>query len=162
MKKILRYIIATITLLIMSAVICSCGPGIMDFYIFSDIDECNNIEAFKSEDATITIYDSPDLDKNLGDLAYNDFFAAYYDSNELKFEIFAYEFVDSDSAKKYFERETGIETDISTRFLASGGIKTYNVIVIDDCNAYCANTSQKDSEDLKLFLGEIFSKKIEL
>lgn len=161
MKKILRYIIAVITLLIMSAVICSCGPGIMDFYIFSDIDECNNIEAFKSEDATITIYDSPDLDKNLGDLAYNDFFAAYYDSNELKFEIFAYEFVDSDSAKEYFTKVTG-KKSLETNFSASGGMTKYRVIVIDEYRVYCAYTSLKDSEDLKLFLGEIFSKKIKL
>lgn len=152
----------SVSLIIICALLILCGCDATDFYIFSDISECDNIEAFKTEDAIVTIYDTPDLDDSIDDLEYDDFYAAKYESAELDFEIFAYEFADSDFSKTYFEINTGIKTDLDTHFLASGGIAKYTVIVIDGCNAYCANTTQKYSEDLKLFLGEIFSKKLEL
>lgn len=151
-----------VTLIILCILLISCGRDVTDFYIFSDISECDNIEVFKTEDAIVTRYDTPDLDDSIDDLEYDDFYAAKYESAELDFEIFAYVFADSDSTKEYFKKETGIETNLDVHFLASGGMFKYRVIVIDGCRAYCANTTQENSKDLKLFLGEIFSKKLEL
>ena len=160
MKRYFSSIMLILSLLAICLITCSCGPGIIDFYIFSDIGECENINTYKDENATVTVYDTPQEDENLCDLVYNDFFAACYDSSDLKFDIFAYEFTDSDSAKKYYEKVTGTSQNSDTCFSAYGGMTTYTVVVIDGSNAYCANTTQKDSEELKSFLGEVFSKKI--
>ena len=151
-----------VSLIIICTLLILCGCDVTDFYIFSDISECDNIEVFKTEDAIVTIYDTPDLDDSIDDLEYDDFYAAKYESAELDFVIFAYEFADSDFAKGYFKKQTGIKTDLDVHFLASGGMFKYRVIAIDGCRAYCANTTQKNSKALILFLEDVFSKKLEL
>lgn len=141
--------------------LCSCGPDNIPFCIFEDINECENIEKLKSEDAVITVYDSPDLDKNLGDLQYEDFYCASYESKELDFEIFAYDFVDSDSAKEYFRNDTGLSEIRDTHFLASGGMG-YRIIVLDDDRAYITTFKTRDLREVKTFLSRVFSKRIEI
>lgn len=158
----MQRVVFTMIALLLCASLCSCGPDNTDFYMFEDISECDNIEVLKSEDVVITVYDAPDSDKNLGDLEYDEFYGAEYESAELDFKIFAYEFSNSDVAKEYYKNETGMETELNTVFLASGGMAKYSIIVVDSNRAYCAYTTQKDSEDLQLFLGEIFSKKIKI
>ena len=161
MKQIFKNLLISCTILAVCLSFCACAPRISDFYIFNTIEECEIIESEKSENAIITIYDSPKTDKNLKDLAYNQLYAVKYDSDELDFEIFAYEFSTSDSAKKYFENNTGIETELNTHYLASGGITKYKVVVIDGCNAYYATTAQKDYEEMMLYFEKVFSKQID-
>lgn len=157
----MKRIIVSILLIIICFGLCSCIPKPPVFYIFEDINECENIEKFKSEDAVVTIYDSPDSDKNLGDLQYDDFYCASYESKDMDFEIFAYDFVDSDTAKEYFRNETGLQEIRDTHFLASGGIG-YSIIVLDNDRTYIATFKTRDLEEVKTFLSKVFSKRIEI
>lgn len=138
----------------------ACSPKEISFYIFENIKECATLETQKTKESYITLYDSPSKDKNLNDLKYDEFYAGKYSSDELSFEIFAYQFIDSDNAKIYFKNNTGIETNLDTHYLASGGISKYNVIVIDNKNAYCINTKKSQANELMLYLSEVFSKKL--
>ena len=161
MHKIVKYAVSILTLVICCGMLSSCENRVPDIYIFENISECENIEEYKSDDAVVTIYDIPTDDKNLDDLEYDSFYAASYESDELDFEIFAYEFVDSDSAKEYFSKKTGIESVYSTMFLTSGGMTKYDIIVIDESRAYYAETSKEDEEDMNQLLSRVFSKKLE-
>ncbi|MBQ2972148.1 MAG: hypothetical protein IJE16_06335 [Ruminococcus sp.] len=161
MHKIVKCAVIILMLVICCSMLSSCENRVPDIYIFENISECENIEEYKSDDAVVTTYDTPNADKNFDDLEYDSFYASSYESDELDFEIFVYEFVDSDSAKEYFSKETGIEPVYSTMFLASGGMTKYDIIVIDESRAYYAETSKEDEEDLNLFLSRVFSKKLE-
>ncbi len=158
---VMKKILVSIVLIIMCIGLCSCFPEEPVFYIFEDINECENIEKLKSDDATVTVYDTPSADKNLGDLQYDDFYCASYESDDLDFEIFAYDFVDSDTAKEYFRKETGLHEIRDTHFLASGGTK-YRIIVLDDDRGYITTFKTHDLEEVKTFLTRVFSKKIEI
>ena len=140
-------------------------------YIFSDIDECENIETYGSEHAEITRYDSPTKDKYWDGLKYTAFYGANYTSAEFDFKIFAYEFQTSEHAMKYFENITGkkiIGQNVSgnddhpeTTFSTSAGATTYRRVVIDARNAYLITSSKKDAKDVEQFLSKVFSKKLD-
>lgn len=149
-----------ITFGIIITLLAFCDRGPRDYYIFSDISECENIIQKKSEDATIEKYDMPDKDKNLKDLQYSAFFAAKYSSSELTFEIFAYEFQSEEEAQQYFERTARVNSDRTTNFLEWGNLRSNHIVVVDQKNAYLVNATRKDAEKLKTFLGEVFSKQI--
>ena len=137
--------------------LCGCIFEFSPIYIFADISECENIEKLKHEDAIITVYDTPEKDKNAKGLEYEKFFAAEYDSSELEFEIFAYEFKDGDTAKKYFRNETGKKDDRDINFSSSKGMFGYILIVINDNMAYSALSSSADADELEDFLANVFS-----
>ena len=111
----------------------------------------------KHDDAQIQIYESPDKDKNIGNLSYEKYFGAYYSSSELDFEIFAYEFENKDDAKLYFNQVTGKDEQRDQSFSASGGAITYRQVVLDGKNVYAAYSSSGNSEKLQEFLGTVFS-----
>ena len=69
-----------------------------DFYIFNEIDECEKLIPVDKSNINFAIHDVADKDNDLKGLLYNDFFGMSYESEKLKFEIFAYEFEDADSA----------------------------------------------------------------
>ena len=158
----MKKLIISIILIAFCSGLCSCIPKEPICYIFEDISECENIEKLKSEDAVVTVYDSPDSDKNLGDLQYDDFYCASYKSNNLDFEIFAYDFVDSDSAKEYYNKETKLGCDSDATFHTSKGMSLYDIIALEYDKVYIAKSSAKDSDDLNSFLNKVFSKRIEI
>ena len=141
------------------------GPGSMDFYIFADISECENLNSLDYEGAQFNKYSTSNNDKELGELKYNSFVAGKYTSEELDFEIFAYEFDSADTAKKYFKNVAGKSNDRDTTFSASSGFglfgpSQYEIIVIDYERAYRVVTDQMHDEEIKKALGQIFSIKI--
>ena len=138
----------------------SCNHGSIDYYIFSDLSEVKKLESSEQLGVTVVKLSSPDGDKNLGDLKYNDFFAADYNSEELNFRIFAYEFENSDIAKEYFKNIKGSNDGLETNFLASWSLFGFSLTVIDENKAYSAYTSVAQAETLKGFLGELFSVKL--
>ena len=138
----------------------SCVKESPDIYIFEDINECSNISNLTHSNGYVTEYENPNNDKNLKDLKYNDFYAAIYESEELKFEIYAYEFDSPEAAKNYFKNVTGKSTDSSTTFSSSKGMSTYRLVVIDHNCAYTVLTSHDQSETINKSLSEIFSRKI--
>jgi predicted heme/steroid binding protein len=160
-KTHLMFIVITITLLITTALF-ACTPKKLDIYIFEKISECDNINGDVHTNAKVTVYDNSDKDKNLKGLSYSSFFAGEYLSNELDFKIFAYEFENTENAKKYFENATGKKNVNDTTFSMSKGMFEYMIIVIDNKNAYCAYTSPSNDEALETFLAEVFSKKLDL
>jgi len=158
----MKKFVISIILIALCSGLCSCIPEKPVCYIFEDISECENIEKLKSEDAVVTVYDSPDSDKNLGDLQYDDFYCASYESKELDFEIFAYDFVDSDSAKEYFRNDTGLHKIRDTHYLESGGMGYSRIIALDYDRAYITTFKTRDLREVKTFLAKVFSKKIEI
>ena len=83
-----------------------------------------------------------------------------YESEEMSFELFAYEFADTESAKAYFKNETGISRVLNTHFLSSNNARNYKLIVIDGCNAYYIHGKTTDKEEIESFLSCVFSKQI--
>ena len=78
-----------------------------EYFIFQTIDECERLIPSDRTELIIERYVSPEKDKNLKNLSYESFFGMNFHSNELEYEIFAYEFVDSDSALEYYINVTG-------------------------------------------------------
>lgn len=139
--------------------LCSCSKSNINYYAFSDISECENIENKKHRDAKITTYDSSE-DKYLNGLTPDGFYGANYASEQLTFDIFAYEFKDKKTAKNYFENSTERSSDRDVNFLATSGMSQYKLVVLFNENAYVVYTSVKYKEEVNAFLGEIFSTKI--
>lgn len=156
MKKILMCVICLSLML----TCCSCSVKGYEFYIFSDISECEGITEHKHDDAEITIYEAPD-DKYLKDLEYVKFFACDYSSSELEFEIFAYEFDSSEDAKEYFKNVTGKSNQPDKSFSTSKGMFRFRVVAIDDSRAYVAISPKKYDREVLSFLKEVFSVKID-
>ena len=123
------------------------GPQKLDFYIFEEISECEDLVSC-ANGATIQKFDSPS-DENLKNLKYQDFFSAKYESADLTFEINAYVFDSSATAKKYFENITGKSLDLETNFLATGGMTKFKVTVIDQEKAYHIETNRNQAKELE-------------
>ncbi len=137
--------------------LCACFDMEMKVYIFENIEECQNINTYKSDDAVIEMYDSPAGDKYLKDLQYNDFFACKYSSESFNFEIFAYEFLDSDTSKEYFENVADRKSERESDFLTWGGILNYSRVVIDGRNAYIIHSKTSSQEKINEFISTVFS-----
>lgn len=139
---------------------CACFDTNFDVYIFQDIKECQNIIANKDENTDIEVFDTPNDDKYLKDLRYNDFFSCRYSCDDFDFEMFAYEFVDSDTSKEYFENVTDRTSERDSDFLSWGGILSYSRVVIDGKNAYIIHSSTSNQEKINKFISTVFSVKL--
>ena len=141
-----------------------------EYYIFDEIGECDNLIPSDSTDIKIEIYDTASKDKDLQDLSYNDFFAMHYKSDSLQYEIFAYEFEDSDSALKYYVNVTGQtsyekklpldDTDENKLLSASSGMSSYRLIVVYKNMAYQIIAPKQYKSELHDLLSSTFSIKI--
>ena len=127
--------------------------------MFSDISECENFK--KHDGVMVKKYNTPEKDKKLKNLEYEKFYAAKISCDDFEFEIFAYEFKDSKSAKKYFENNTGIDTDRNTTFSTSFGLSNGSQIVISEEKAYIFYCSSSDRYDVSDFLYENFTVKLD-
>ena len=145
--------------LLLSASSCLPKRESMNYYIFSDISECYQLE---TKDADIEKYETPDSDKYLKALEYTNFYGVKYKSSECEFEIFAYEFKDADTAKQYYTNVTGKTDPFDCTFSSSTGMASCRLAVIDFERGYIAKTtsSSKYIEAMKKILGEVFSKQI--
>lgn len=151
-------------ILLCSMCMTSCAVGSMNsfvYYIFSDVRECQNLISNKHEDATIIIFDMPDDDEYIEDLKYEGFFGCNYTSSELSFEIFAYEFSDEESSKRYFKNAIGRKTDNGVDFCEERGMLSCTLVVIDGVNAYSVRTNSSEVEQMKAFLAQQFTRKLD-
>ena len=138
-----------------------------EYFIFQDINECEQLITAELSDLEIEKYDTPDKDKNLKGLSYNCFWGMRLESDELKYEIFAYEFSDSDSALKYFinvtgqnsyEKELPLSNDNDNKRLsASKGMFTYRLVVVYQNKAYLITAPNQYEDDINKLLADTFS-----
>ena len=93
-----------------------------------------------------------------------------YKSDSLQYEIFAYEFEDSDSALKYYVNVTGQtsyekklpldDTDENKLLSASSGMSSYRLIVVYKNMAYQIIAPKQYKSELHGLLSSTFSIKI--
>ena len=86
-------------------------------------------------------------------LEYAEFWAAEYSCPEFKFELYAYEFVNSDVAKQYFNNITGKKSD-DVSFSSSSGMTKTRLAVVDHEKAYILFVHNSDFVEVNEFLGE--------
>ena len=135
----------------------SCGSFEVDVHIFSDIEECQTIQSFKSADAEVEVYTSSEKDKYLKDLQYQEFFACEYRSDELTFELFAYEFKSADEAMSYFQNATGKGDNPNPAFSNNSGMGRYESVVVSENKAYSARCKTVQEDKMTEFLSSCFT-----
>lgn len=140
---------------------CSCSIQ-LDERIFSDINECKNIEKNIADDASVVYYDSPQNDAAFDGFKYTRFVGYKYTSKAFSFDFFAYEFADSDTAKEYFLKASGRESKKDVNFLGVGGTLSYQKVVIEENKAYMIYCSSADKDKVEEKLREIFHSKLEI
>ena len=151
--------IAVTAIIILFTLLTACSTAESDYRIFENISECEKIEANMAENATITQYQTPDADKNLKNLSYDAFFAAQYESPDMSFTIFAYEFANSEAAKQYFKNSTGKTSKTDVNFSCAAGLFSSEErgVFIDGNNAYTVLSAPKHSDDVYDYLAQCFS-----
>lgn len=143
--------------------LCGCGlnnDGSFELYIFENIEECQGIVENKTDDAIVTLMETPDNDKHLKDLSYSAFWGCEYKADDLEFTFYAYVFEDNDTANKYFRNVTGKKNDLEKNFSYSWSMNTPRLIVLSDNRIYKANTIGKYSDATINYLNAIFTEEI--
>ena len=130
-------------------------PG--EYLIFQSIDECEALIPEDQSGVKIERYATPDADKDLKGLPYERFFGMQFESDEMEYQIFAYEFETAAESVEYFQKITGKKDDMLTNFSAMSSWGTYRLVVIDGQRAYCVYTTPGQVEKLTQNLKEIFS-----
>ena len=129
----------------------------VDYYIFKNIEECEKIETLNFTEQKITKYENPDKDKKLKSLQYEAFYGAKYESKEVDFEIFAYEFATEEDAEAYYKNAAGKEPTDKSTFAWSRHAYSADFEVIYYNRVYRVRTTNKHMEAAKDALGTIFS-----
>lgn len=160
MRRCKTIISSVLILLSISTLLAACRMRTFDVHMFSDLSECYTIESLGKVNEQIIVYDSPYEDKYIGKLEYNEFYACSYLCDELQFDLFAYEFSDHITAKKYFEAVTGKEDIRATTFSDVKGLRSYRRIVIDDNYAYAVYTTVSQADVVTDLLNQMFSRKV--
>ncbi len=151
----------TFLILLFSIFLFSCALHEPQARIFSAIDECKTIEQRKSLDTVITVYNTPDKDKYIKDLAYSNFYGYNYTSNDLSFDFFAYTFPTVENADSYFENVTKEDNPFISNFSSVGNsFNRYYRVVVSKENAYIVHTNTSDSEEVIALLNSMFSEEI--
>ena len=137
-----------------------------EYFIFQTIDECERLVSADQTDSIVERYVSPEKDKNLKNLSYESFFGMNFHSNELEYEIFAYEFVDSNSALKYYinvtgqtsyEKELPDESYENKRLSSSKGMSSYRLIAVYQNKAYVIVAPKQYEDIINKMLASTFS-----
>lgn len=138
--------------------LCSCRKLPGNIRIFGDFNECYVIEDQQYEH--IVIYDSPEEDIYIKELAYEKFYGCEVKSNDFQFQFFAYQFYNNESAQEYFTTVTGKDVNLSTNYSLSSGMRLYSGVVIDDEKAYLLKCHKDHAVAATNFLNNIFTKEI--
>ena len=143
-------------------------PG--EYYIFEDIEACESLISAEKTSAAFERYETPKNDKKVKDLHYLEFFGGKYKSDELKYEIFAYEFEDSDSALRYYVNETRNtvylkklpldKEDENYLLSATSGSFRFDMIVVSGSRAYRLSAPSKYIAEIHELLSCVFSEKL--
>lgn len=160
MNVLTKALLVALMILSLTITMSSCGPKDYEIYIFTELSECYALEDKQSEEIQITVYDSPEKDKDLRNLVYTECYACNYSSSELQFDLFAYEFPTQETAKKYFKNATGKDTTEIFNYSGSKGLSSFRLIVIKDNLAYSIHTRASDEEKATSVINQLFSEKI--
>ena len=128
-----------------------------EYRIFADIAECEQIVSNKPDGAQIEVYKTAEKDKYLRNLEYEAFFGAKYASSEMRFQLFAYDFADSETARAYFEAVTGKDGALITDVLAESGLFSSDLIVRVDDKVYRVKMPSRYTRRVTDYLNEIFT-----
>ena len=128
-----------------------------EYRIFADIAECEQIVSNKPDDAQIEVYETAEKDKYLRNLEHEAFFGAKYASSEMRFQLFAYDFADSETARAYFEAVTGKDGALITDVLAESGLFSSDLIVRVDDKVYRVKMPSRYTRRVTDYLNEIFT-----
>lgn len=156
-KKRLIVILMIISLLVAYP---SCRSQNVEVHMFADLVECKAMASTSSNNSHIAIFDSPDEDKYLDKLPYTDFFAFSYASEELQFELFAYEFANQGDAKQYYKNVTGKDYQGTITFSDVEGMIYYRRIVVKDNMAFTVYAEPSEAKNVIKFINERFSIKV--
>ena len=122
--------------------------------MFANIEECSALDA----DGKFTPYSDVSNDSHIQNLPYTAFFAGQYKDDAVKFEIFAYEFPDTESARAYFQNITGKASENMTHnYSLSDGMFGGRLAVFQDHRAYIVSCSYNMIWEIVAVLEEIFS-----
>ena len=138
-----------------------------EYYIFQTIDECEQLIPANQTDLMIERYVSPKKDKYLKNLSFESFFGMKFHSSELEYEIFAYEFADSNSALKYYINVTGqnsyekelplSDSNENKRLSSSKGMSRYRLIAVYQNKAYLIVAPKQYGDTIDKMLATVFS-----
>lgn len=132
-----------------------------EVFIFSNIDECKAIENRSGETVSFTKFQDATQDDCLQGLSYISFYAGKYSSDQLKFELFAYEFDDVASSRSYFENITGKDTEqMEQNFSISSGMITARIVAYSNNHAYAVYCPTNNLPNVMQILEELFTVKI--
>ena len=127
--------------------------------MFSSIEECQQIEANKEDDATVTFLSTGD-DKHLDGLTPLMSYNCHYTSDTMSFELFAYNFATMEDADAYFENVTGKSNNPAVTFLRSGGMSSYRCIAMDHEKVYCFICPNSCRNEVDVYVNNCFSETI--
>lgn len=141
-----------------------------EYFIFQNIEECELLIPEEQSQIDVNRYDSPDNDTNSKGLSFNSFWGMKFQSDSLKYEIFAYEFVDSNSALKYYVNVTGQHSyekklplnsqDENKLLSASKGMSSYRIVAVYQNKAYLIMAHKQYEDEINKLLANTFSQKI--
>ena len=136
-----------------------------DYYIFNTIEECEGLIPGDQSGIKVERYDTPSGDKDIKNLTYSDFFGMEFKSDELEYEIFAYEFDNSETALEYFNNCTGqkrtLNQGVNKIHSASVGIfGHYDLVLVFENRAYKLNSHKNYANEITDLFGETFSQSI--
>lgn len=134
----------------------------ISIYIFEDISECNALVSSNEDGGNFTRYQDAEQDENLENLQYVQSFAGKYTCDRYTFEIFAYAFADSASARTYFENITGKNSyTLEENFSISSGLTASKIIVFKGNMAYAVYCPSSDLADVSNVLADLFTIKMQ-
>lgn len=146
------------------------NPLTHEYFIFQNLEECERLVPADYSKAEVIQYDSPDSDKHLKELLFNDFWGINFKSDKLEYEIFAYEFVDSDTALKYYVDVTGqnsykkklpLKNEDENKLLnASKGMSSYEIVAVYQNRAYRLVAPKQYEDAINELLSSVFSQKL--
>ena len=159
--KILCFILALFWILFAT----SCGNPLVKYYIFEDIEEFEALAETEYSNAKLTVLDTYGDDSDISGLSCLKFFIAEFYSDEVSFEIYAYEFDRTEDSKLYFENATGKKNVADTTFCSSKGVgvdfkSRYELVVIDEERAYKVCGAGQYADEIERCLAMILSKEV--
>ncbi len=133
-----------------------------DYYIFQNIEECEGLIPDYQSDIIVERYDTPSRDKDIKKLTYSDFFGMKFKSDELEYEIFAYEFDNPEFALEYFNNCTGqkrtLNQGVNKTYSGSLGMfGQYDLVLVFENRAYKLNSPKNYANEINDLFGETFS-----
>lgn len=136
----------------------------MYMFMFEDFNECKQLMNYGEIEAEVKVYDDPTTDKDYTDIVYKTFWGMSYMSEDLNYEIFAYEFDNRQSALKY-SSIAAEDDEASCDEYGIYWIKMFTpneyIIVVMENNFVYKIVSPKDSNyKIDKMLSSMFSQKI--